>query len=86
LDWKPEEQRQDRLVQFAARNRVKLRILGIICLAIVVMMLLAIAVPRVVDRTGHHTKSDRAWLDIALRDKGLDLRSSRLIMEGTPVL
>jgi hypothetical protein len=39
LDWKLEEQRQDRLVQFAARNRVKLRILGIICLAIVVSLL-----------------------------------------------
>jgi hypothetical protein len=63
LDWKLEEQRQDRLVQFAARNRVKLRILGIICLAIVVSLLLAIAVPRVVDRTGPHAKPDRAGWD-----------------------
>ncbi len=50
-------------MQFAAKNRGKLRILGIICLAIVVSLLLAIAAPRVVDRTGPHTKSDRADWD-----------------------
>jgi len=70
LDWKLEEQRQDRLVEFAAKNRMKMRVIGLVGLLLLGTSAL-ISLPRLVDRS-IHTPSDRARLDIGLLEKGLE--------------
>jgi general secretion pathway protein G len=59
-----EEQRQDRLVQFAAKNRVKLRVIGIVILALAATLVAAIVLPSTTGPT-ICTRTDAARGDIA---------------------
>lgn len=63
----------ERLIRFATRNRVRLRVIEIVILIVIVTLLAAIAVPTRVDRLPPHGRSRAARADIAALCEALEI-------------